>query len=72
MYHPLKTAKKMKKTYIHPQTWAVELETSNIIALSLGVDTSGSQTLDGESDWLSREGGWSSENWSEAEEDFDE
>lgn len=61
----------MKKTYIHPQTWAVRLEMTEMLALSLGVDNGSGGSLGGEDDWLTREGGWSSDDWGELEDEED-
>lgn len=56
----------MKKTYISPNSEMINLVTENMIAASL-------QPKPGEADqWSNHKGGWSSDDWSGAEEDFEE
>lgn len=59
------------KTYTKPSVKAIELHVENDIALVIGSAT-GAGTVNDQTGGWTREGGWSSENWSEAEEDFDE
>ena len=62
----------MKQTYFAPSTAVVNINTASVLMLSLSVDNSGSTTVGGggnDPGQLTREGGWSSENWSDAEMD---
>lgn len=56
----------MKKTYILPQTWAVEIKSEQMLAVSLNVNTSGSEEITGDGDWLTRHKEF---DWSEIEEE---
>ncbi len=58
----------MKKTYILPQTWAVEIKSEQMLAVSLNVNTSGSEEITGDGDWLTRHKDF---DWSEIEEEED-
>ena len=60
----------MKKTYFAPSTVTVNLKTQSMLMLSL---QDPSVTVGGSGDTgpgqLTREGGWSSENWSDMEDE---
>ena len=58
------------KTYTKPSVEAIELHIENDIALVIGSAT-GSGTVGGSNGGWTREGGWSSENWSEIEDEED-
>ncbi len=73
MFNNLKTEKTMKQTYFAPSTAVVNINTASVLMLSLSVDNSGSTTVGGgdpthDPGQLTR-GGWSSENWSEIEDE---
>lgn len=60
----------MKKTYFAPSTVTVNLKTQSMLMLSLQDPTITVGQGDGTPGQLTREmGGWSSENWSDVEED---
>ncbi len=44
----------MKKTYILPQTWAVDIHTEQMLALSMGVNKGG-ETVGSDDEWLTRQ-----------------
>ena len=64
----------MKQTYFAPSTEVVNLNTENSLMLNVSVDPSTSVGGSGDTGpgQLTREGGWSSENWSEIPEDYSE
>ena len=60
----------MKKTYFAPSTVTVSLNTQAMLMLSLQDPTiTVGQEGDGTPGQLTREGGWSSENWSDMEDE---
>ena len=61
----------MKKTYFAPSTVTVNLRTQSMLMLSLQDPTITVGQDDGTPGQLTREGGWSSENWSDLEEGED-
>ena len=61
----------MKKTYFAPSTVTVNLKTQSMLMLSLQDPTITVGQGDGTPGQLTREGGWSSENWSDLEEGED-
>ena len=61
----------MKKTYFAPSTVTVNLKTQSMLMLSLQDPTITVGPGDGTPGQLTREGGWSSENWSDLEEGED-
>ena len=79
MCNYLTTDKTMKQTYFAPSTVVVKLNTENSLMLTVSVDPNTSVSVDpntsvgGSGDTgpgqLTRGGGWSSENWSDAEMD---
>ena len=72
MFNNLKTEKTMKQTYFAPSTAVVNINTASVLMLSLSVDTDPGTTVGGggnDPGQLTREGGWSSENWSEIEDE---
>ena len=71
MFNNLKTEKTMKQTYFAPSTVVVKLNTENSLMLTVSVDPNTSVGGSGDTGpgQLTRGGGWSSENWSDAEMD---
>ena len=71
MFNYLKTEKTMKQTYFAPSTVVVKLNTENSLMLTVSVDPNTSVGGSGDTGpgQLTRGGGWSSENWSDAEMD---
>ena len=61
----------MKKTYFAPSTVTMNLKTLSMLMLSLQDPTITVGQGDGTPGQLTREGGWSSENWSDLEEGED-
>ncbi len=59
----------MKKTYFAPSTVTVNLKTQSMLMLSLQDPTITVGQGDGTPGQLTREGGWSSENWSDMEDE---
>ena len=59
----------MKKTYFAPSTVTMNLKTQSMLMLSLQDPTITVGQDDGTPGQLTREGGWSSENWSDLEDD---
>ena len=55
------------KTYTKPSVKAIELHVENDIALVIGSATG--DTVSGDDAGWTRDGGWSSENWTEAEDE---
>ena len=73
MCNYLTTDKTMKQTYFAPSTVVVNINTASVLMLSLSVDTDPGTTVGGgdpthDPGQLTR-GGWSSENWSEIEDE---
>ena len=55
------------KTYTKPSVKAIELHVENDIALVIGSATN--DTVSGDDAGWTREGGWSSENWTDVEDE---
>ena len=72
MCNYLKTDKTMNKTYFAPATKVVNLSTEDSLMLTLSVQDSNTTVgSDPNADpgQLTRDGGWSSENWTDVEDE---
>ena len=71
MCNYLNTDKTMNKTYFAPATKAVNLNTEDSLMLTLSVQDPGTEVGAGGNDpgQLTRDGGWSSENWTDVEDE---
>ena len=74
MCNYLKTDKTMNKTYFAPATKVVNLSTEDSLMLTLSVQDSNTTVGDpnnpgNDPGQLTRDGGWSSENWTDVEEE---
>ena len=56
------------KTYTKPSVKAIELHVENDIALVIGSATNAGEVSGNDAGWT-REGGWSSENWTDVEDE---
>ena len=71
MCNYLNTDKTMNKTYFAPATKVVNLSTEDSLMLTLSVQDPGTTVGGGNNDpgQLTRDGGWSSENWTDVEDE---